>query len=84
LIVPRVAPRREQWIRAHRLAGLGVVDVCDPEDLCPERLEDWIEKGADRRRQGAARVDMGGVQRVRELLRAVAGSAASEPRGSLA
>ncbi len=84
LIVPRVAPRREQWIRAHRLARLGVVDVCDPDDLCPESLENWIEKGRDRSARGTARVDMGGIERVRELLRAVAGARSSESRGSTA
>lgn len=42
LIVPRVAPRKEQWIRATRLAALGLVDVLHPDSLTPERLSDWL------------------------------------------
>lgn len=82
LIVPRVVPRREQWIRAHRLAGRGVVDVCEPEELSPERLEEWIEKGANRRRTGASRVDMGGIQRLRSLFRGVADLPSRDSRDS--
>lgn len=42
LIVPRVAPRKEQWIRATRLAELGLVDVLHPDSLTAERLSDWL------------------------------------------
>ncbi|MBK7951872.1 MAG: hypothetical protein IPK00_24725 [Deltaproteobacteria bacterium] len=82
LIVPRVVPRREQWIRAHRLAGRGVVDVCEPEELSPERLEEWIEKGSSRRPTGASRVDMGGIHRLRALFRGVADRPSRDSRGS--
>ena len=73
LIVPRVVPRREQWIRAHRLAALGLVDVCDPEDLSTSRLADWIEKARVREPVAAGRVDMGGLERVRRRVEAIAG-----------
>lgn len=36
LIVPRVKPRREQWVRAERLRALGLVDVLHPADLTPD------------------------------------------------
>lgn len=42
LIVPRVVPRKEQWIRAERLAELGLVDVLHPDCLTPDRLSDWL------------------------------------------
>jgi len=42
LIVPRVSPRQEQWIRASRLADMGLVDVLHPDSLTPQRLSDWL------------------------------------------
>lgn len=42
LVVPRVAPRLEQAIRARRLAELGVLDVLMPDQLRPAALSDWI------------------------------------------
>jgi predicted glycosyltransferase len=42
LIVPRVSPRREQFIRARRMRDLGLLDVLPPEDLSPGALGAWI------------------------------------------
>ncbi|WP_233598526.1 glycosyltransferase family protein [Erwinia sp. 198] len=42
LIVPRVVPRKEQWIRATKLAALGLIDALHPDHLSPERLGDWL------------------------------------------
>ena len=42
LIVPRVAPREEQWIRASRLAGLGLLDCLHPANLSPQHLSAWF------------------------------------------
>ena len=66
LIVPRTFPRKEQWIRAHRLADLGLVDVCEPEDLSGAWLAEWIENRSPRVRPTPQRVDMNGLDRVRE------------------
>ena len=44
LIVPRVTPRREQAIRAERLAALGLVDVLSMETLSPDRISDWLAR----------------------------------------
>jgi predicted glycosyltransferase len=38
LLVPRVSPRREQRLRAERLAQRGLATVLLPNDLSPERL----------------------------------------------
>src|SRR5438552_15422158 len=43
LIVPRTRPRREQWIRAQRLAALGLIDVLDPDELSPAALGNWMK-----------------------------------------
>ncbi|PWC14528.1 glycosyltransferase family protein [Brenneria corticis] len=42
LIVPRVTLRQEQWIRATRLAELGLVDCLHPADLTASALGDWL------------------------------------------
>src|SRR5207247_6875415 len=44
LIVPRVRPSREQWIRAQRLRALGLIDVLEPQDLSPAALADWLAR----------------------------------------
>jgi predicted glycosyltransferase len=38
LIVPRTHPVQEQLVRAERLAALGAVRMCRPEELSPSRL----------------------------------------------
>jgi len=42
LIVPRVKPRLEQFIRAMRLQELGLVDVLHPGNLTPKHLSEWL------------------------------------------
>ena len=42
LIVPRVHPRQEQWIRSQRLRDLGLVDMLHPDELCPQSLSRWL------------------------------------------
>ena len=68
LIVPRVEPRREQWLRAHKLAKLGLCDVCELDELSPSRLENWIEKAHGPCSRNRTAIDLGGVVRVREIV----------------
>jgi predicted glycosyltransferase len=42
LVVPRVAPRQEQWIRAERLREVGLLDVLHPASLSPRAVEEWL------------------------------------------
>lgn len=42
LIVPRISPRKEQWIRASRLAEMGIIDCLHPDLLIPEALSSWM------------------------------------------
>ena len=44
LIVPRVAHRQEQWIRAERLQQMGLVDVLHPDHLSSEALSTWLNR----------------------------------------
>ena len=43
LVVPRVQPRKEQWMRAQRFYELGLVDVLHPRALTPEALSAWLQ-----------------------------------------
>lgn len=42
LIVPRIKPRTEQWIRASRLAEMGVIDCLHPDHLTPQALSAFM------------------------------------------
>lgn len=67
LVVPRVAPRREQLIRAERLRDRGLVDLLHPEALAPGSISSWI--GDNLGRPGRDGVDLGGLDRLRQLAR---------------
>lgn len=43
LIVPRVRPREEQWVRAERLAAAGIVSYCHPADLSAAVIRQWLK-----------------------------------------
>lgn len=47
LIVPRVTPRLEQWIRASRLAEMGIIDCLHPDSLTTEALTQWMGKQSE-------------------------------------
>ncbi|HEY9889075.1 MAG TPA: glycosyltransferase [Candidatus Obscuribacterales bacterium] len=44
LLVPRITPRQEQWIRAERLQQLGLVDVLHPDRLSSAALTAWLHQ----------------------------------------
>lgn len=70
LIVPRIRPRTEQWIRASRLAEKGIIECLHPNDLNPQALSDFMhspKKHADARR--SLRFD--GLDRVVGEVRAI-------------
>lgn len=68
LLVPRVRPRLEQWIRAERLAKLGAVAAVHPDKLTPDHIATWLDAGADRPADRPA-IDLHGLRRVPTLLR---------------
>jgi predicted glycosyltransferase len=69
LIVPRIAPRREQLIRAQRLERLGCIDYLAPEALSAGAISAWLARPPWRRRR--APVDMDGLNRASAYLEAV-------------
>ncbi|PSR16942.1 glycosyltransferase [filamentous cyanobacterium CCP3] len=44
LVVPRLSPRQEQWIRAERLRRHGIVDVLHPADLTAQAITEWLHR----------------------------------------
>ena len=73
LIVPRVRPRREQFIRAQRLAELGLVDTLHPDEATPERIAAWLASDLGASPDATTHLDFGGLRRVPELLRELLG-----------
>ena len=68
LIVPRVDPEPEQWIRAQRMRELGLIDVLHPDRLSPEALTDWLARDLGPRVSSRDRIDLNGLARIPELL----------------
>lgn len=66
LFVPRTRPRKEQLIRALRLAELGAVELLPPHRLTSAALADWTAAAAAAGGSGAARarIDLDGLGRL--------------------
>lgn len=69
LIVPRIHPRREQYIRARRLADLGLVDVLHPEDATPSAIGAWLRREPPPPVAVHECLDMNGLDRIVEQVR---------------
>lgn len=68
LIVPRVRPRLEQWIRAQRLEQCGLADVVHPDKLSPGVISAWLARKPVSM-QTRTRVDLDGLSRLPQLAR---------------
>jgi len=68
LLVPRVSPRKEQWIRAHRLQQLGILDMIHPDELTANALRDWIEKDVPQPHIHPDVIDFDGLDRIAQLV----------------
>lgn len=69
VIVPRVAPRLEQWIRCSRMADLGLVRVVHPDDLTPSALWSAIHEALDGRAFQPLPLRFSGLHVVSDLVR---------------
>ena len=71
IVVPRVAPVNEQWIRARRMQALGLVDVIHPQELTPEEMGTKLMQGlfevSDRPATGDL-LDTEGLPRISRLV----------------
>ena len=81
LIVPRVKPKPEQWIRAQRVRDLGLVDVLHPDELSARALTRWLARDLGPPPPSRSRVDVGGLTRIPSLLAELLGlpGPAAEP-----
>jgi len=64
LIVPRVKPEPEQWIRAQRFRDLGLVDVLHPGALSPGALTEWLASDLGPPPASRSRIDFDGLIRI--------------------
>lgn len=69
LVVPRVWPRQEQYIRAKRLSALGLVDLLEPDRATPSALGAWIASTCQSSLPNRPRqpIDIAGLARVPQL-----------------
>ncbi|MGW9112115.1 glycosyltransferase family protein [Microbacterium sp. NPDC055683] len=76
LVVPRLAPRREQLIRAEALVRRGAVDLLLPEELSPGRIAEWTAAAVSRPPRLTSPVDLDGLSRIPALIAELVGDAA--------
>ncbi len=67
LLVPRVSPRLEQWIRAERLQALGLLDMVHPDQLTPHHLSAWLAQRQPAPARPRHPVDLDGLNRLPNL-----------------
>ena len=72
VVVPRVFPRREQWLRARALEDLGLLQTVDPAALSAETLGEAI-RGRLAMPPPALAMDFGGLRRITRRARALLG-----------
>ena len=82
LVVPRVRPRQEQWIRAQRLADLGLINVLHPDHLNPAALNRWLRAELTPQPNPWTVLDLNGVSRLPELLAEVMSEAVDVRRAA--
>ena len=71
LIVPRVRPRSEQWIRAQRLRALGLIDVVHPDSLTSAAITAWLVAPDRKPPRAREHMDFDGLTRLPVLLEEV-------------
>lgn len=65
LILPRTQPRREQILRAERLAALDLIGMVTPDELSPERLSAWLAGPPPEIGRARTLLNMSGLEAVR-------------------
>jgi predicted glycosyltransferase len=71
IIVPRVEPRLEQWIRSQRLSQLGLATAIHPTELTPERLMTEVERllSSPRKPERRGMLNFDGLRMVTDFVR---------------
>ncbi|MBX7103553.1 MAG: hypothetical protein K1X57_05705 [Gemmataceae bacterium] len=68
LIAPRTNPRREQWIRAERMAALGLLDFIPIDAITGNSISDWLSRPARPHADCRDRVNLNGLRMLPELV----------------
>ncbi|NCJ07581.1 glycosyltransferase [Synechococcales cyanobacterium C] len=69
IIVPRTEPVQEQWIRAERMAQMGLFEVIHPDHLTPEALmQSLLSQLAAPMSQPPTAIDMDALPRITNLM----------------
>jgi predicted glycosyltransferase len=71
LIVPRMKPRREQFIRAERLHQLGLLDMLPFDQVNPRALADWLACNREPPQPVHKQVDFDGATNLPRLVEEV-------------
>lgn len=74
IVVPRVKPVTEQWIRAERMARRGLLQTIHPAALTPERLMHTVMEALDpanKTQRTPPQVDLNALPRIAEYLSAL-------------
>lgn len=82
LVVPRVSPRREQWIRASRFADMNLIEMLHPDDLDAAALTAWLHRRPHSGPNAEAKLDFQGVARLPHLLAALLEPGAVDAEGA--
>ncbi len=72
LIVPRVEPRKEQWVRAKRLEQMGVVDVLHPNEISSEKITQWLASDGPTISGIRKKINLNGLHKLSELINLIA------------
>ncbi len=84
LIVPRIHPRREQYIRARRLEALGLVDVLHPDEASSATLSAWLRREPLPPTEVRACIDLNGLSRIVSAVQSLLSPSFDIVRSSLA
>ncbi len=68
LVVPRIRPRQEQWIRAKRMAEMGILHTIHPAELTIRDLVSWLRMAHEPDGDAGSRMDLCGLARLPQLL----------------
>jgi predicted glycosyltransferase len=86
IVVPRVKPTQEQWIRAQRMTKLGLIQTIHPTELTPKRLLQTVlqELGRDNvYPRGLYQIDLNGLREVAQAVSHLMGDRAQAARARL-
>lgn len=84
VVVPRTQPVAEQWIRAQRLAELGLLTVIHPDVLTPARLAQAVQAELQRDSSPLGyQLDLNALPRITEALLALFRGAQLQPQPGL-